>query len=188
MITVDFRVTGYNGWSKGGKDIKNEIIIQLLPFSKRLENEIKASIKRNRPPKQSPVWAAAKGSKTTLFYTGFFRDNVVGRVRPGTGNLIALAEGGHFDNIAHPQGSGLVLPKLASVQLEGRSFKPTLAMRRAFWAKVGGQYKKEVVPKETWVIPPRDYLTPIMRNSRFVSLFHAAVKRAEKMVYGKGKK
>lgn len=185
---IEFRIDGFNEYGQVLPNLKREVMIALLPLSKRIEVEIKASIGRNRPPINSAVWLSApeKQGKPTLYNTGFLKESVKSRVVPGRGDLIAKAEAGHFDKVQHPDGRTTV-DRIANLMNVGATYVPTPAQRRAFWAKVGGlqNYTGPIELREQWQIPVRDYLTPIMRNTRIKHQFKLALERASKAVYGK---
>lgn len=122
-----------------------------------------------------------KGHEKVLVNTGDLISHAIGWkfLKENVGTTIGMRFGPR-DGIHGP--SGMSYEKLITLLSEGTSFTPTLAQRVALKAKAQQGEKRpdepKPPPKQTWVIPPRPFLSQALATPKTKTSFKRVVNEA----------
>jgi len=171
-MIVDYREVNALDPRRFDRALRRNLMIAMKVFGNKAERRVRRIMRSGKYAKNSPPWAAAKGSGRPLYHTGHMSTRIKNRVIPGVGDLFVSVEVGFLDNAPHPERGNIGMQSLVGWLSKDQSWEPTKSQADAFWAKVPSEWKKTHAPifKGVFESPARDFmhdalLDPVLQNT-----------------------
>lgn len=166
--------------------LRLSMLRSMRSFGRRTETNVRRIMRSAKWEKNSPPWAAVKGSSRSLYHTGHMSTTLKSRVTPGVGDVFVEVEVGWIDRAQHPRagGAGRSIQEIIGIITTEHKWTPDEMSKAAFWAKVPKEWKKNNPPinKPQWEIPARDFMTEAANDPRIAGLFASYVAQASEQV------
>jgi hypothetical protein len=187
---LKYEKEGFDDWNNFVHKLKKNLQGPMSAFGNFTSRKIRKMLLHGSRlfAKNSPPWAAAKGTRRPLYNTGHLSQSVSSKVVPGSGDTLISVEVGFLSNSVHPDGSGKTVKEIANILAAGASWTPAPirdkgSPRRAFWAKVGDKYnwkEKGSVRHAVYFMPKRDFFGKILGDPVVNDLFAKKIDQATK--------
>lgn len=190
-MSVKYKIDNEIDYDKVVPNLARRMFINMKIVGVFTERKIRKRMLSGKYEKNTPPWAAAKGSNRSLYHTGHLSTKISSRVYPLTRNNFVRVGIGWYSNSKHPgreRGSG-GLQTIVNWITNQQSWQPTDAQRRAFWAQVPTEWKLQNPPihKPVWESPARDFMTDVATDPQIHALFlKMIVQSTEEAFKGKG--